>query len=53
MEEKECNGCKFDLTDRVAESGKELLDILGRCDKCKRAKILEYQDGYEDLYLRK
>ena len=51
MEINECEGCKCDLTNRVAKDETEFLFILDRCGKCKREKLPEYQEKYEDLYL--
>lgn len=49
----ECKGCIYDLTDRVAKSGDELIEIMDRCTDCKREKLDEYKDIYEDLYRNK
>lgn len=52
MEMNKCEGCKFDLTNRVAKDEKELISIMDRCGKCKREKLEEYKNGYKDLYLK-
>lgn len=52
METNECKGCKFDLTDRIAKDETELISIMNRCGKCKRAKLPRYQEEYDDLYLK-
>lgn len=49
--DNECEGCKCDLTNRVADNGEELLFIMDRCGKCKRAKLPEYESEYDDLYI--
>lgn len=49
--EDECLGCKCDLTNRVADNGEELLFIMDRCGKCKRAKLPEYESEFDDLYI--
>ena len=52
MEEiNECKGCKF--YDYKPKNGEELMTMIDTCENCKRAMLPEYQNGYDDLYIRR
>lgn len=50
MNENECKGCVYDLTNRIVTNEERLKLIIENCCHCKRGVKEEYQDMFSDLY---
>ena len=46
----ECEGCIYDLTDRIETDVEKLNIIVDNCCACRRGMKKEYKNGFPDLY---